>query len=166
MATIDLPVHKGLHPVAAQSLALLDFFRPRLLQLVEEMTPEQLAALPEGYNNDTATLCLHLAATEILFAHAITGQKISDELKVEYLLDRHATKLPRPEGETVASLTAKMAKSHSYVAEALGQVTDENLDREFPIGPERTATIRWAVGLLSNHQALHMGQIQMLKKHI
>lgn len=166
MTKIDLPIHDELHPMAAQSLASLDFFRPNMLRGIEDLTPEQLATLPEGYNNDIATLCLHLAATEMVFAHAITGERIGDELKAEYMITAPGGKLPRPEGETVASLTEKLHKSRSYLGEAMAKVTDESLDREFPIGPERTATIRWALALLPIHLALHMGQMQMLKKHI
>lgn len=166
MTKLDLATYPAFHPAAAHALGSLDFIRPRLLQLIEPLTPEQLVAKPEGHNNSIATLCLHLAAAEVMFSHAIMAKRMTEELQNEYLLNMRSQTLPESSGETAASLTAKLEKSRSYVVEALSQVTEESLDREFPLGPERSATVRWALGLLPLHQAQHFGHMQLLKRQV
>lgn len=175
MPKVDLARNETLHPAAALSLGSLDFFRPRLLTIIRELTPDQLSAQPTGFANDVATLCLHLAAVEVGLAHAILRRRLTPELLAEYKLDhplagplprKVAPSLAQAEGESAESLIAKLEKSRALLGEAMTAFTEADMDREFPINRETTATIRWALGMLPMHQAQHLGQIQMLLKQL
>lgn len=161
---LDVAVPSGLDPYVSGILTPLDFGRKRLQSLIEGLTPEQLAATAPGFANSIATLAVHIAGYEFVCAHRIAGTPVPDELKVAFLLDRPMNPLPVAEGETAESLVKRLEQSHSYLLEHLATVTGADLDRECAMGPERTATVRWVLGLLSYHQNEHLGQIILLKK--
>lgn len=117
-----------------------------------------------GFANSIATLVLHIYGTEAGIAHRLAGETMSDELKAEFLLNLPQRPLPAATGETAESLLAKLNKGRSILMERLGQITEADLDRELPLGLERTATVRWLLTLLSAHQSIHAGQILLLKK--
>lgn len=164
MATLEFPRFEGLDPVFAQILGELKFGHERLTAYMNGLTPEQLLAKPQGFNNSIATLVVHIAGTEVGFAHMLQGQPFSEELKAEFLRDKPQNPLPEPEGETVESLTAKLEKSFGLAKACLQELTPDVLTREFPLGPERTATGAWLLSLLPFHLATHLGQIQVMKK--
>lgn len=166
LATMDVKTYPDMHPAAGFALGALDFGRGRLIAAIEELTPEQLSARPHPFNNDIATLINHIAATEVRFSHMIQGKPLSDELEAQFLLNQPQSPLPRPEGETVASLKAKLETSMQHVTEMLKNVSEEDFARVIPAGPDRSFTVQWMVALLPLHQQQHLGQIQMLRKHI
>lgn len=161
---LDVVVPSGLDPYVSGILTPLEFGRKRLVSLIEGLTPEQLAATAPGFANSIATLAVHIAGYEFVCAHRIAGTPVPDELKAAFLLDKPMNPLPVAEGETAESLVKRLEQSHAYLLEHLGKVTEADLDREFPMGPERTGTVRWVLGLISYHQNEHLGQIILLKK--
>lgn len=165
MLAMNMNVFPDLHPAASASLGALDFGRERLLQAIQDLTPEQLAAKPDKFPNSIATLIVHLGASEVAFSHMIMGSKIPDNLVKEYLIDKRSNVLPEPEGETVASLTAKLEKSRALVQQAFASLSDADFDREVPLGQAK-ATVRWLVGVTPLHQHQHLGHIQMLVNHL
>jgi len=166
MPTMDLNRHEGLHPVAAFVLSTLELGRGNLLRQIQELTPDQLAAKPEGFKNSIATLLVHIAATEVNFCHRIIGKPVPEELKVEFLLDQPHSPLPAPVGATVENLTARLEKSLNFLRETLQGLTEIDLTRVIPFGPDRGGTVQWMLALLAGHQAQHVGHIQLLRGHV
>jgi len=164
MPTMDVSVSADLAPFAAQALGAVEFGKARLLAALEGQSPEQLAAVPAGFSNSIASLVVHIAGTEVTMAHGILGRPLPDDLKAEYLRDRPQNPIPQPAGETVATLTAKREKALGILRQALAGLTAEDVAREVPLGPNRSATVRWMLTALPNHQMQHFGQIQMIKK--
>lgn len=163
---IDMNKHPDLYPAADIVLGALQFGRDLIKELLSSLTPEQLAAKPEGFSNDIATLLVHIPAIEIRFSHMIQGKELPADLAAEFLLDQPQSPLPRPVGETAASLQAKLDKGLEYVREMLAGLKAEDLDRTVPARPGVSYSVRWMVGLLPIHQSQHFGQMQMLLKHI
>ncbi|HWI62306.1 MAG TPA: DinB family protein [Symbiobacteriaceae bacterium] len=165
MPTIDISRHADLAAVPAFMLGSLEFGRNRLLAAMKDLTPEQLAKVPAGYGNSIATLALHIAATEVSFAHRIMGKPMTAELEAEYPKHLAGTPLPAPAPETTAAeLTARLEKSRGILAEALAALSEADLAREIPMGPDRSATVGWMLAILLGHQSQHYGHIQMIAK--
>jgi hypothetical protein len=57
-----------------------------------------------------------------------------------------------------------MEKARASLMEGLGALTEADLDRELPMGPDRKVSIRFMVTLLPQHQGQHFGHMQMVKK--
>lgn len=161
----DLSVPVDLNPFVAGVAASLDFGFRWIQALVEELTPEQLARVPAGFRNSIATLIVHTAGSEIYYAHRLTGTEIPDELKLEYLLDKPLSPLPAATGETAQSLIAKMVKAREVLLKAIARVSEADLLREANFGPDQQG-VRWVLSLLPNHQAMHLGQVLLIKQHV
>lgn len=99
-------------------------------------------------------------------AHQLNGESLPDDLAQEFLRNRPQSPLPIAGGETVESLMAKLTKSRSILLEALSRLTEADLTREIIYSPERSMTVRWLLALTPNHQMLHYGHIQMIRKLI
>lgn len=163
---LDLNKYPDWFATASNVMGSLEFGRDRLKELLKDLTPEELSTRPEGFPNDIATLAVHIPAIEVRFCHLIQGKELPADLAAEYLLDQPMNPLPRPSGETVASLESKLDKAMGYVRDMLSSLTAEDLDRVVPARPGFEYTVRWMVGLLPMHQSQHFGQMQMLKRLI
>ncbi|MDF2627385.1 MAG: hypothetical protein K0R39_1216 [Symbiobacteriaceae bacterium] len=162
---MDIQKEAGFDPAIAGIWYAYKFGRSRFERLLTGLTPEQLAARPAGFNNSIAALVLHVAGTEVGFAHLLWGQELPADLKAEFLMDQRGQTLPQPEGETVESLVAKLHKGEGMIKEALAGLKAEDLDREVsPMGSP--VTLRWLVSLVAYHATNHFGQLQMIKQHL
>jgi uncharacterized damage-inducible protein DinB len=164
VAIMDLTVTPGLHPVVAHILAGVDFGRTRLSGTIKDLSPEQLIQAPVGFPNSIATLVVHIASTEVRLAHSLNGEPLPDDLAEEFLRNQPQNPLPQAKGETIESLQAKLTKSRSILLGALSRLSDPDLTREIVFNPDRSVTVRWILVLLTNHQMLHLGHIQMIRK--
>lgn len=164
MPVLDVIRFEGLDPAVAPYLSTLDLSRARLVANIKDLTPEQLEQKPEGFKNGVATLVVHIAATEVSFAHRIMGRQVPEELAAEFPPHRGGS-LPEITGETLQVLLAKLEKSRSILQEAVVGLTAADLTREIPLGPERAGTVAWLLALLPIHLMLHTGHIQMIVQH-
>ncbi len=161
---LDLTIPTQLHPYIAGVVTPMEFGRAALKRNLQGLTPEQLSATAPGFANSVATLAVHVAGYEIVCAHRILGTPMPDQLKAEFLRDQPQNPIPVATGETVESLTEKLDRSRAYLMNVLAALTPDDLDRTFEMGAERTATVRWLLGLIPYHQDEHLGQILLLKK--
>lgn len=165
MAAMDIQKEPGFDPTIAGVWYAYKFGRGRFDRLLAGLTPEQLAQRPAGFHNSIAALVLHVAGTEVGFAHLLWGTEVPEDLKAEFLLTQRAQTLPQPEGETAESLIAKLHKAEGMIKEALAGLKAEDLDRVVtPMGSE--VTLRWLLSLVSYHATNHFGQLQMIKQHL
>lgn len=150
---------------AAGIAAVLDFGFGRVKDLVKDLTPEQLETVPAGFGNSIATLIIHTYGLEGRLGYSLVGKEVPEEVKAELLLNLpRAQTLPAVTGETAESLLAKMEKARGLLLEALGQLTEADLNREMPMGPGRTVSVKFMLALLPQHQGQHFGHMQMIKK--
>ena len=154
-----------LHPFVAGVASSLDFGHRWLQGVIKELRPEQLAAQPAGFHNSIATLVVHIAGSEIYYAHRLMKADVPDGLKHEYLLDKPLSPLPVAIGETSESLMAKLTTAREILLAAVAKVSEADLAREVSYGPDQQG-IRWVLSLLPNHQAIHLGQILLVRQHI
>lgn len=163
--TLDVTVPAGLEGFVAGIAGALDFGSTRVKAVYAGLTPDQLTYVPPGLGNSIATLVVHVAATEVSFAHRLRGETVPDELKVEYLIGQGQNNmLPVASGETPETLTAKLEKARSIVLGALAGVTAADMDKTHEISGGRVITGRWMLSLLPNHQSQHLGQMQLIKR--
>lgn len=144
----------------------VEFARTRTLDLIKEMSPEQLGQRPGQFRNSIAALITHVAATEVSFAHRFSGTEVPGDLKAEFLMDRQQPTLPQPEGETAESLTARLQKSGNLLKPVLEQLNGADLDRVITRPNGTQTTIRLMTTILSVHGMLHYGHMQMIKQHL
>ena len=163
MATMDAALLSGVDPKVAVWCAGLDRGQTRVFDLIKELSPEQLARVPQGLSNSIATLVIHVAAVEARMAHRLWGRPVPADLQAEFLLDQPQNPLPQPRGETAESLRAKAENARGMLREAMSGLGEGDLDREVPFGPG-TATARFALSILPVHQSQHYGQMQMVRK--
>jgi uncharacterized damage-inducible protein DinB len=150
---------------AAGIAAALDYGYARVKELVKDLTPQQLEAVPSGFTNSIATLLVHVYGFEGQVGFGLRGQQVPDEVKAELLLNLPRTQsLPTVTGETAQSLLARMEKAHGFLLNGLAEITEADLDRELPMGPGRTIAVRRLLALLPQHQGQHYGHMQMLLK--
>jgi uncharacterized damage-inducible protein DinB len=150
---------------AAGIAAALDFGFTRVKDLVKDLTPEQLEAVPAGFGNSIATLIVHTYGLEGGLSFRVRGEQVPESVKAELLMNLPRTQtLPVVQGQTAESLLAKMEKAHGLLLEALGTLTEADLDRELEMGPGRTSPVRRMLTLLPQHQGQHYGHMQMIKK--
>ncbi|HLN62205.1 MAG TPA: DinB family protein [Symbiobacteriaceae bacterium] len=145
--------------------AALDFGFGRVKGLVKDLTPAQLEAKPEGFGNSIATLIVHTYGLEARLGYSFRGQQVPDEVAAELLMNLPRTQtLPEVKGQTAESLLVMMEKARASLMEGLGALTEADLDRELPMGPDRKVSIRFMLSLLPQHQGQHFGHMQMVKK--
>ena len=76
MPKMDASLPTGVDPRVAVWYAGLDSGQARILDLIKELGPDQLAKVPQGLSNSLATLVVHVAATEVRMAYRIMGRQI------------------------------------------------------------------------------------------
>jgi uncharacterized damage-inducible protein DinB len=160
----SLPVHPTYHPYLASVAASVEFAKVRATRFIQGLSQAQLDATPAPFPNSIATLVLHIAATNVHFAHSLRGAQVPAALQAEFKLDQPQSPLPTATGETVESLTEKLERSTALLVETLGQINDPQLDAEIPFGGENTATNAFLYGVVTLHGHQHIGQIQMLRR--
>lgn len=165
MSVWDMQKETAMDPSVTGFWYAFTFGRTRFNRLLEGLTPEQVAAKPAGFNNSIAAVVVHVAGTEVLFAHRILGTEMPAELKAEFLLDQPQSPLPQPAGETVESLIAKLERAEGMIKEALISLKEQDLDRELKPG-QQAYTVRWLLSLVAYHATNHFGQLQMIKQHL
>jgi uncharacterized damage-inducible protein DinB len=165
MATLDIQKEPGFDPTIAGIWYAYKFGRSRFDQLLQGLSPEQLAQRPAGFHNSIAALVLHVASTEVGFAHLLWGTEVPADLQAEFQMEKRGQTLHQPEGETAETLVTKLHKAEGMIKEALAGLKAEDLDRVLaPMGSE--VTMRWLLSLVSYHATNHFGQLQMIKQHL
>lgn len=150
---------------AAGIAATLDFGFNRVKDLVKNLTPEQLEAVPTGFGNSIATLVVHTYSLEGRFSYRLLGKQMPEDVAAELLCNLPRTQtLPVVTGETAESLVAKMEKARGLLLDSLGVLTEEELDREIEMGPGHKVIVRFMLTFLPQHQGQHYGHMQMVKK--
>ncbi|MEW6522606.1 MAG: DinB family protein [Bacillota bacterium] len=148
-------------------MAAVEFARSRVIALIKDLSPEQLATRPQGFRNSLSSLVVRCAGAKASFAAMITGQPVAPDLRSELYLDQPSSPLYQPEGETVTTLEAKWEKAHAVLRSALAAVKGDSFDRSVVRpGGGHSFTLRWLMTLITFHTPDHFGQMVMIKQHL
>lgn len=166
MHTLDLQAFPELHPAAGFALGSIAYGRNNLKNALADLTQDQLYTKPANFNNSIATLLNHIAATEVSFSHLIQGLPVAEDLAATLLLDQPQRTLPEPVGVGLAELESRLAVSFDHVHAAFKTITNEDLPRLVRRSSKWSYSVQWMISLLPVHQFLHLGHMQMLRKHL
>jgi len=146
-----------------------DELRRRLRQTVADLTGEELAARAFPSAHQIGNLILHLGEAESDWIwRIVAGRELSaDEQKFAHLNDtteRDFAEKNYSAAECLERIDRISQKSRALLA----NLTDDDLDKIISYtrdnGQRVEVTLRWVLVNLLDHEAVHRGQISMLKR--
>jgi uncharacterized damage-inducible protein DinB len=150
-------------------LTSFQFGREQTKELLEDLTPEEIAKryLPEMHS--IGALAMHLGECEYWYFQSIAGERAltDDEIKFCHFCDTTENDVDR--GYTAEYLIETLDAVSAKTREFLTGLTDEDLDKFHPrtdVTPPRELSLRWLLQLSIDHEGHHRGQIAMLKRLI
>jgi len=167
---IDLPDRGGMEPQVGLFYVMQQELRGRVKSAVAELTPTQLAWIPEKGGNSIGELLLHIAEAELFWIQFVcTGQELSAEQNTEYRTELFGDPdaPPMPE-QPVAWFVDKLDDTRRITTAYYTTLTDLALaelkkftDDE---GRRYEFTVQWILYHLLEHEAGHRAQILSLRR--
>ncbi|MBC7901496.1 MAG: DUF664 domain-containing protein [Saprospiraceae bacterium] len=162
---------QGLSREAGLLLAGLEEVRTQTIELIEDLSEEELATTLLPNFHQIGSLALHLAENEFWWIQAvIAGKEISDEDRKLAHLDEHTLETDfRLRGYDAKSCIGILNMIHERSIETLSEFSDDRLDTLIlcePGDPRFECSPRWVLHHLIDHEAHHKGQIAMIKRLI
>lgn len=111
---------------------------------------------PDGINNPTGTLALHLAGNLQHFIGTVLG---NSGYKRNRNLEFSRRDVSREE------LISELTNTRKVVKETLAKLTDSQLDENYPLlFPDKTVSMQFILIHLAGHLNYHLGQINYLRR--
>ncbi|MHA2141046.1 MAG: DinB family protein [Candidatus Thorarchaeota archaeon] len=161
---ITLDRRGDLCPRVAFLFSMMDRTRERLLRAVEDLTDKEIDFSPDMERIETiGTLLLHIAAVEWSWIFEdIDGEEM------DYEKWKHAFALRE---ESLSQLTKqgmqfyldRLSEVRSTVFLRLRELDDSNLHTLVEVG-NAEVSIEWILFHILEHEAMHIGQISILKR--
>lgn len=161
----NLPFDKTLSPRISEIYAMLTETRMRLLQEVEGINQEQLDYSPNIRKFETiGTLLFHIEAIEFSWFYEDIYKEVMEyeEWKYAFAL-REKLDPAQLTGKPVSYYLERLEQLRSRMDKTLQQMKDEELHTIVESG-ERKFTIYWILHHIHQHEILHIGQINFLKR--
>ncbi|MFX0108874.1 MAG: DinB family protein [Candidatus Hodarchaeota archaeon] len=160
---IALTIYNELSPRVAFLYALMEKTRERLLKRVEGLSVKDLDYSPHDESIETiGTLLLHIAAVEWSWIFEDMGGQ-----EMDYEKWKHAFALregiPQLRGKNLKFYLDKLEEVRERVFSRLMAVSDDELDHLVDIG-QAVVSIEWILFHLIEHEAMHVGQISVLRR--
>lgn len=162
---IDLHFDYNLTPKIAEIYGMLIETRTKLFKEVEGITQEQLDYSPNILKFETiGTLLFHIEAIEFSwFYEDIFKEEMNDEdWKYAFAL-RKTLDPPQLIGRPLSFYLKRLEELRKRIFETLQSMVDEDLYSVVDSGG-RKFTIYWILHHIHQHEALHIGQINFLKR--
>lgn len=167
---IDLPDRGPLDPEVGLFHRMQQELRQRVMSAAADLTPSQLAWVPEKGGNSIGMLLLHIVEAELFWVQYVcTGRELTVEQKAEYRTELFGDpEVPPLEEHPLEWFTQKLDASHHLVSEFCAELSDPMLDecKHFldDEGREYEFTVRWILYHLIEHEAGHRAQILTLRR--
>jgi uncharacterized damage-inducible protein DinB len=150
-------------------LTSFQFGRDQTKELLEDLTPEEIAKryLPEMHS--IGALVAHLGECEYWYFQAIARDRELTEEEIKFCHFCDTTENDVDRGYTAEYLIQTLHAISAKTREFLAGLTDEDLDkfhRRPDVDPPRDLSLRWLLQLSIDHEGHHRGQISMLKRLI
>ncbi len=167
---IDLPVPGSLDPQVGLFHRMQQEIRGRLKNAAGELTPSQLAWVPEKGGNSIGMLLLHIVEAELFWIQYVCmGQELTPEQKTIYRTELFGNPDASPlEEHPVEWFIARLDESREITEEFYATLSDSSLEelKDFvdDEGREYEFTVRWVLYHVLEHEAGHRAQILMLRR--
>ena len=170
VSVISLTKVHELSPALSVWVAQLQQVRGRLLDVVKAMDKDILDFTPDERKIETiGTLCLHIAAVEWSWIFEdIYGKEMNfEEWKYAFPL-RSSVNVPQLRGKEKMFYIDVLDKVRKEVMQKIIKWTDADLARR--VGMTRASeieaqyTIEWILFHIIEHETLHIGQINLLRR--
>ncbi len=160
---ISLEMTEELEPRIAQLYAMLQKVREKLLKRIDGLTKKELDYTPDEKSVETiGTLLLHIAAVEWSWIF-----EDMDGLEMDYEKWKHAFSLrediPQIKGQGLQFYIEQLAEVREEVLKRLSDMTDSQLSHLVELN-QAVVSIEWILFHIIEHEAMHIGQISMLKR--
>jgi len=164
---------EGYGPQIGRYVAQLNEVRRDLKREVEELTIEQLDWHPDEQTESIGTQLLHLDGVEWSWIHEDIFGASSDEYPGDWAEAMPIrVGVPQVTGRPLDWYMQKLDATREKTLEVLRGFTDEDLPRlvgECDLGPgvekrSRLYTIDWIIWHIIQHEAAHIGQIELLRR--
>ncbi len=160
---ISLQKTEDLEPRLAQMYGMLQKVREKLLERIEGLTQKELDFTPNEESIETiGTLLLHVAGVEWSWIF-----EDIDHLGMDYEKWKHAFALregiPQIKGMKVKFYTDRLSEVREEVLERISEFSDSELDHLIELD-QAAVSIEWILFHIIEHEAMHIGQISMLKR--
>lgn len=154
---------EDLSPSVALWFSMMDKVRSRLLKQVDGLSIEELDFTPDDKSVETiGTLILHIAAVEWSWIF-----EDIDGVEMDYEKWKHAFALrediPQQKGKKLKFYLDQLESVRSDVLKRLSEFNDSELHHLVDIGAA-VVSIEWILFHIIEHEAMHIGQISMLKR--
>ena len=161
----ELTKESKLAPRIAQFFSMMEEARKYLLILIKDIDNTVLDFTPDDRSVETiGTLLLHIAAVEWDWILADIGEKefSYDKWKDAFAL-RKGVNRPQIKGKDLSFYIEILEETRKEVLDKMCELSDEDLDRI--VKPDDNKfTIEWILYHVIEHEALHIGQISLLKR--
>jgi uncharacterized damage-inducible protein DinB len=150
-------------------LSALEDRRKRLRETVSDLTQEELAARAFPGTHQIGNLILHLGETEASWIQRIIDGAEPDEEMKKFSHWCDTTERDFAEkGYSAEECLERIAQIRTKSKEVFAGFTDADLDKFFGYnrddGTRVEFTLRWFLNNHLDHEAVHRGQISMLKR--
>lgn len=163
---LDLKGVQGMEPVTGMLYSMFEGNYQRLKSIVAGMSQEELDYKgPDQKYNSTAQLLKHLAYVDLNWVFRIKGEAMPDDLKNKYgpMLDEH-NQIPEVNGASLEDLLENYDTVADMLKTLCMRLTDRELDRVVEYENGNTATIRWGIWHMGDHNRYHQAHINQLRK--
>lgn len=148
----------------ANFFAMFDENRSRLLDKIKDITDEMLDFTPDEDMFETiGTLLYHIAAVEHDWIFFDIDKIPIDEEKWIHAFANRFDDVDQLTGKGLQFYLDALEEVRQKIYERFKLFTDEDLKKVVE-SEGRTYTIEWILFHMINHEALHIGQIAMLKR--
>ncbi|MEH7457070.1 DinB family protein [Bacillus sp. JJ1127] len=162
----DLCLEKGMSPHVAILYATVSDTFKRLRDLVEDVGKEELNYKgPANDENSIGQLLQHLAVVDLHWVYRLKDEQISVFLQEKYgpMLDRKG-ELPKITKGSLQELMQDYQDVQSMFYNECMKLTEADLMREVYYEKGETATIRWGIWHIADHNRYHQAHIRRLRK--
>jgi uncharacterized damage-inducible protein DinB len=133
------------------------------MKRVDGLTKKELDFTPDEENIESiGTLLLHIAAVEWSWIF-----EDMDNLEMDYEKWKHAfplrEKIPQLKGKGLKFYTERLDEVREEVNERISELSDSELGHLVELD-QAVVSIEWILFHIIEHEAMHIGQISMLKR--
>ncbi|MGD6892008.1 DinB family protein [Bacillus mobilis] len=162
----DLHLEKNMNlQVAILYATVTDTFK-RLQKLVEGTDEKELSYKgSENNENSIGQLLQHLAVVDLHWVYRLKGEEVPRTLNNIYgPMLNEAGKLPSLRQQTLQQLMQDYDAVQRMIYEECMKLTENDLTREVFYEKGETATIRWGIWHIADHNRYHQAHISQLRK--
>ena len=161
---ITLNRRGDLSPRVAFLFSMMDRIRSRLLRVIEDLTDDVIDYSPDVEGIETiGTLLLHIAGVEWSYIFEDIGEEEMDYEKWKHAFALREENLPQLTKQSLQFYIDRLTEVRSEVFTRLRNLDDSNLHKLVGVGGAEVS-IEWILFHLLEHEAMHIGQISILKR--